>query len=312
MSSEAIVTIWDKSKAWFTLARPQFLSVGVLPFILGFIMARHDEGFFHWALFGWGVLSVILIMLSTYWAGECFDYQEDRISGEIGRSRFAGGTGVIQSGFVSRRDSFIGSVVALSLAGIVGLIIWVGYGTGPLTIPLGLIGMIGGFLYSTPPVRWVSTGIGEIWIALCYGFLPVMTGYYLPTGRFDYLTFFVPIPIAASIFNVILANEFPDYVSDLSAGKQNFLVRFGRVRGAQIYAAASLIMWLGVVVSVFVGVPATILAYSLPSSLAALFVSIRMLQGKWENRRELEVLCGLSIFVNLGTSLAYILAIYWS
>jgi len=142
----SLVTVWEKSKAWVSLSRPQFHSVGVLPLALGSVLAWRSEGVFPWALWGWANLGAILIMLSAYWAGECFDYEEDRISGERGRSRFAGGTGVIHSGIVSRQTSFVGSIAALMLAGVVGLIIWLGYGTGPWTIPLGILGMIGGFL----------------------------------------------------------------------------------------------------------------------------------------------------------------------
>jgi hypothetical protein len=35
---------------------------------------------------------------------------------------------------------------------------------------------------------------------------------------------------------------------------------------------------------------------------------VMMLRGKYEDRKMLEILCALNIAVNLGTSLAYILA----
>ncbi|MFC1834493.1 prenyltransferase [Thermodesulfobacteriota bacterium] len=307
MSAATTVTVWEKSKAWATLARPPFHSVGVLPFAVGCVLAWRAEGTFDWALWGWGTLAVVLIMLSTYWAGEYFDYEEDRISGELGRSRFAGGTGVVHSGIVSRRAPLFGSIVALICAGAVGLILWLGYGTGPWTIPLGILGMIGGFLYSTPPVRWVSTGVGELWIGICYGFLPVAVGYYLPTGRLDPLVLYVSLPIAATIFNVILANEFPDFTADGSAGKLNLLQRLGRESGAQLYATISAIGWLTVLFSIWAGVSSMLLAYYSLPFLASVYVTLRFLQGKWSDSRELELMCGLGIFVNLGTSLAYIL-----
>jgi 1,4-dihydroxy-2-naphthoate octaprenyltransferase len=48
-----------------------------------------------------GTLAVIMIMLSTYQAGEYFDLQEDTISKSIFPSRFAGGSGVMPRGSVS-------------------------------------------------------------------------------------------------------------------------------------------------------------------------------------------------------------------
>ncbi len=90
------------------------------------------------------------------------DNAGDRISRQVNPNRFAGGSGVLPTGAVDRRIPLIGRIIALALAGVVGLVIWLGYGTGPWTIPLGIIGMIGGFFYSVPPVRWAATGIGEI------------------------------------------------------------------------------------------------------------------------------------------------------
>ncbi len=308
MEAAADFTAWDKIKAWIRLARPPFQSVGVLPFSLGSILAWYSQGCFDWTLWGWGVSAVVLVMLSTYWAGECFDYEEDTISGNLGRSKFAGGTGVVQTGAISRRASFIGSIIALILAACTGLIIWLGFGTGPYTIPLGIIGIVGGFLYSTPPVRWVSTGWGELWIGLCYGFLPVAVGYYLPTGRFDVLTFIVAVPISATIFNVILGNEYPDRASDGSTGKRNLLQRFGPEQGGKLYLAASGAGWAGAAFSLMVGVPLMFAAYYVLPLLASIYASHGFLTGKWKDPGKLEALCGLGILANLGTTMAYILA----
>jgi 1,4-dihydroxy-2-naphthoate octaprenyltransferase len=308
MTSVQAVNVRDKSKAWITLARLPFHTVGVLPFTLGAVLAWRDTDFFHWGLWVWGVLAVVLIMFATYLAGECFDQKEDIISGELGRSRFAGGTGVPETGIVSRETLFMTGVLSLVLAGVVGLIIRFGYGTGPWTIPLGMLGMIGGFLYSTPPVRWVSTGFGELWIGFCYGLLPTAAAYYLPTGRFDPLVFAVSVPIAATIFNVILANEYPDFVADERTGKRNLLQRIGRERGALLYLVVSAVGWVGVILSVFAGVPHAVLAYYSVPFAASVYVSAGLLRRKYRDRASLEVMCGLGILVNLGTTSAYILA----
>lgn len=211
-------------RGWIAMCRIPFHSVGALPLALGFVIAWRRTGAFDWGLFGLGELAVILIMLSTHFSGECFDHEEDKLSFERGKSRFAGGSGAIPEGLALRSSARNASIVCIALAVLVGFVIQFGYKTGPWTIPLGAIGIIGGFLYSTPPVRWVSTGFGELWIGFCYGFLPVIVGYYLPTGEVEPLLLAVSAPIAATIFNVIFANEFPDYNSDKSTGKLNLLV----------------------------------------------------------------------------------------
>ena len=108
-----------------------------------------------------GAAGAVLIMLAAYLAGEDQDVEEDTISADLARSRFAGGSGMVVGGLVPARHALWGACVALVLAGVVGLILFFVWQTGPWTIPLGVIGMAGGFYYSSRPVRWVSSGVGE-------------------------------------------------------------------------------------------------------------------------------------------------------
>jgi 1,4-dihydroxy-2-naphthoate octaprenyltransferase len=297
-----------KLSAWLTLSRLPFHSVGVLPFVLGGVLAWQQTGAFRWDICGWGTLGVVLVMLATYYAGEYWDYKEDTISSQQ-PSRFAGGSGVIQRGLLPRRAALWASLVCVALALGVGFVLWIGYGTGPWTLPLGIIGLLGGFFYSTRPVRWVSTGVGELWIAFCYGWLPVAAGYYLQVSGIAPLVHWLAVPIGLTIFNVILLNEFPDYAADVATGKKNLVARLGRERGAWLYGVTSLGSWIGMGLSLMNGVPLRALWVYVPVlALSLVLTALVFLRGSWRDRARLELLCGLTIAVNLGTTTAYIFA----
>jgi 1,4-dihydroxy-2-naphthoate octaprenyltransferase len=293
-------------KAWFALSRPPFHTVGVLPFVLGAILANYQEQSFSWSVFIWGVIGVILIMLTTYYAGEYWDYLEDGLAARLRPSKFAGGSRVIQRGILPRRFARNASLVCLLLALGVGVILQFAYGVGPWTLPLGILGILGGFFYSARPIRWVSTGFGEIWIAFCYGWLPVAAGFYLQTGHFSSLVHWLSIPVGLSIFNVILLNEFPDHVADQTAGKRNILVRFGPVMGTRLYAYVSSASWIFFVASLYQGVPRPAIFYYIPVFFVSVFLVLMVLNGQWQERILLERLCAVNILVNLGTTAAYI------
>jgi 1,4-dihydroxy-2-naphthoate octaprenyltransferase len=293
--------------AWFTLSRPPFHSVGVLPFVLGGVLAWQQTDTFRWDICGWGTLGVVLIMLATYYAGEYWDYKEDAISSRQ-PSRFAGGSRVIQQGLLPRRAALWASWVCVGLALGVGLVLWIGYQTGPWTLPFGILGILGGFLYSTRPVRWVSTGVGELWIAFCYGWLPVAVGYYLQIGQIAPLAHWLAVPIGLTIFNVILLNEFPDYHADVEAEKKNLVARMGRERGAWLYGLVNVGSWIGMGLSLLNGVPLNALWVYAPVLVLSVVLTVLILRGRWQDRATLETLCGLNIGVNLGTTLAYIVA----
>jgi 1,4-dihydroxy-2-naphthoate octaprenyltransferase len=304
-----LTAITQKVSAWLKLSRLPFHTVGVLPFVLGTVLAWRLDGVLRWDVLAWGTLGVVLVMLSTYYAGEYWDDEEDRLAAQLSPSRFAGGSGVVQRGLLPRRAPLIASVVCLVLALGVGTVLQFVYRTGPWTIPLDLLGLLGGFFYSTRPVRWVSTGLGELWIAFCYGWLPVAVSYYLQAGRIAPLVHWVAVPIGLTILNVILLNEFPDYPADVAAGKGNWAVRLGRERAATLYALLGFASWTGMLLSVQRGAPARTLWLYAPIWLLSLALVILMIRGRWRDRNSLERMCAANLLVNLGTTAAFVLGL---
>jgi len=308
--------MWCRQKlsAWVALSRPPFHSVGVLPFILGEVLAWRQGVAFRSDVCAWGTLGVVLVMLATYYAGEYWDYAEDTLGHSLSASarqdpsRFAGGSRVLQRGLLPRHAALWASLVSLLLAAGVGLILQLGYRTGPWTIPLGVIGMLGGFFYSTRPLRWVSTGLGELWIVFCYGWLPVAVGYYLQMGKIATLVHWLAAPIGLTIFNVILLNEFPDYPADLATGKTNLVVRLGPGHASRLYGLTSLGSWIAMLLSLRQGVPTRALWFYLPILALSLILVVLVMHGRWRDQATLEKLCAANLVVNLGTTAAYVLA----
>lgn len=297
-----------KLKAWLALSRPPFHLVGVLPFALGSVLAWRQTGRFRWDIALWGVAGVVFVMLAAYLAGEYWDFVEDSFSG--GSSSFAGGSQVVQRGQLSRLAPLWGSIISLALALGVGLVLQARYRTGAWTIPLGTVGIIGGFFYSTRPVRWVSTGLGELWIALCYGWLPVAVGYYLQMSYIANIIHWLAIPIGLTILNVILINEYPDWTADSLAGKRNVTVRLGRERTAWLYALVCIGSWAGMLLSINHGAPARTLLFYAPIWIVSCIAVGGVLAGRWRDHAQLERLCAATLVTNLATSAAYILT-FW-
>jgi 1,4-dihydroxy-2-naphthoate octaprenyltransferase len=298
----------EKIKNWITLSRPPFHTVGILPFALGTILAYKINAAFSMEVFILGVSAVILIMLSTYQSGEYFDYREDEISQRFYKSNFAGGSGVIQAGAMSRSVALWTSIISLIVAGAIGIILQFILKTGPYTILLGFLGAFPGFFYSSRPIRLVQRGIGELFIGFCYGWLPVASAYYIQTGSIQPIIHWLSIPIGLTIFNVILLNEFPDYEADKATDKKNLLYRLGEKNGIILYIAFSLLASAAMLASPFWGTPFKVIYFYIPVLIISLFIIVMTLRGQYEDKTMLEKLCGLNIAVNLGTSLAYILA----
>jgi 1,4-dihydroxy-2-naphthoate octaprenyltransferase len=308
MGNELNAVLKEKIKGWFGLSRPPFHTVGVLPFILGTFLAWKVDGVFSSTIFMLGVLAVILILLSTYHAGEYFDHEEDKISKKIFHSRFAGGSGVIPAGVVSRKVPLWTSLITFALAAAIGIFLQFVLKTGPYTLVLGCLGAFPGFFYSTRPIRLVERGVGELFIGFCYGWLPVASGFYIQTGYINPIIHWMGVPIGLTIFNVILLNEFPDFIADSTVGKRNLLVRLGMQKGETLYITLSLLALMAMFLSVAAGVPGKAIYFYLPILIISAGIIVMILLRKHRDQKVLEILCGLNIAVNLGTTTTYILA----
>ncbi len=302
--------IKSKLKAWFLISRPPFHIVGVSPFILGGILSWRYTGHLDFIILGWGILSVIFIMLATYYSGEYFDYEIDLLSAKLERNRFSGGAQILQTGLIPRRHVLFASYISLILGGSIGILLQFYYKTGHYTIPLGIAGMFSGFFYTTKPIRWSYRGVGEILIGFCYGWLTVAASYYIQTQKISPLVHWVSLPIALTIFNVILINEFPDYPADKAFGKRNLVVRFGKERMSKLYVLTSIGTWIFYAFSIKAGIPFKAILLFSPIFILSLLTTIQVFRGDYKDRKKLEGICGKTLIFNIGTTTSLIIGIW--
>jgi 1,4-dihydroxy-2-naphthoate octaprenyltransferase len=160
---------------------------------------------------------------------------------------YSGGSRTIQQGLLSPREVALGAIVCYAVAGVIGIYLVIRLGW--VILGLGLVGAFFGLFYSTPPIRLVKRGIGELVIGVVFGFLMVVGAYFvqvqipiplqwplvIPFEAF-FEPAFVSIPASILIALVLYINEFPDYVADRDAGKRTFVVRLGRKLASRGYA----------------------------------------------------------------------------
>ena len=282
------------------MARVPFTTVAILPFAAGVFIAYNSSPSVHWLASALGLGAVFLICVTCYFLGEVYDQEEDRLTLQHGRTKFSGGTLLVAHRVLPQHSVKKTAAFLFSLAGFMGIVIaWI-HGNW-LLLALGAAGGIAAVLYSLPPVRLVQRGLGEIFIAVCYGWLPLVTGFASATGEFPPLSYFFAIPQCLAIFNVILINEFPDYEPDKSAGKRNLVVRTSREFASKLYATAAVLV-AATTVLVWHGFrPGSVgfLLITFPVVVLGLFLAWQVgWKDKWCEFRTLEPICGLGILLN--------------
>lgn len=284
--------------AWWRLSRIPFLSVGIFPLILGFVLAWRAGYIAPFGLYFSTIIAVIFIMWMTYYLGEWNDFEGDRINRTF--NRFSGGSRVLVDGVLPPWISLFFGYGCLAGSVLLGLYLYNRYQTGPWTLLLGGFGIFSGFSYSGRPFRFAYRGIGEILIGFCYGWLPIATGFYLCTGFISSQVFWFSLPVGLSIFNVILINEFPDEEADRHIGKRNLVVRFGKERMIDLYMSFSILSGL-FFVKVVMG--SGKIPWLLVLAASPLILILRNLWMAWQEvyreSRPLELLCRNTLGVNL-------------
>jgi len=271
--------------SWLTLFRLGATARGVLPFLLGAIIAWSQGYAISWEVLVLSTIAVICIMLMTFLVNEYYDYETDAANKEF--HKLSGGSRILPMGLIPRHHSIIAGYVCLAIAAIIGLLLHFYFKTGPLTIPFGVMAIFIGYFYTAKPVRLSYRGLGEVAIFFSCGWLANMTGYYLQTGQLSSVTTLISFPGAISIFLVILMNEVPDINSDRLFGKNNLAVRLGLAKTGILYSVLLVLSLANIIVIVFFGVP-PISAYLSVILIPFIILNIRTIKRKGLTDRKVQ------------------------
>jgi len=228
---------YSKLLTFFLASRPKFLVASAAPVLVGSAMGFAVAGTFNPTLFTLAVLAIMFLHAGANITNDYFDHTSRNDWLNQNPTPFSGGRRYIQQGILTPQATLLAAIAALTAGSAIGLVIV--FLTGSIFIlVLGLIGLLGGFFYTAPPVRLGYCCIGELAIAILFGLLPVYGSYFLQARRIDAIVLFPAALVGILIFLVILVNEFPDAAADAAADKRTLVVHFGVPAAVWIYRMA--------------------------------------------------------------------------
>jgi len=271
----------NKLIAFIRLARPHFLLGGFLLYALGALVARYEGYPLDFRIYWVGQLFVTSIQLMTQFLNEYWDMDADRLN--TSRTPFSGGSGMRGPEGFRRETAFTAAVACLAVATAAAVWLVIEASIAPAALVIMLLGFLGTYFYSSPPVRLVSTGFGEMAASVLVAGLVAALGHLLQARQPSFLILLATAPLVMYHFAMLLAFEYPDFLSDEAAGKLTLMVRLGRRRGTVVHNGALLAgIALGAVAS-FLGLPIQVaLAVVISSPLVLLQLTLirRMQRGE--------------------------------
>ncbi|MDD5686545.1 MAG: 1,4-dihydroxy-2-naphthoate octaprenyltransferase [Elusimicrobia bacterium] len=266
--NQTSISDWDRFKkkinAWITETRYPFLSVTVLPVLLGTTIAFVKKSIFNPIYFVLALLGTVSLHLGTNIINDYFDHKSgnDEINNEFVRP-FSGGSRMIQMGLLTPLEVLTGALMFFIVGSGIGL--YLVYKCGLSVLLLGLIGVISGFFYTAPLFNWASKGIGELLVGLNFGVLVSLGSYYVQTGTFSWEVFWASLPLGILVTAILLINEFPDYTADKKVSKNTQVVRLGKEKSANIFGYIMISSYVVLVAGVIAGYLPKIILFGLIS-----------------------------------------------
>lgn len=287
------------------MSRPLFLLGAVIVYALGVGIADYLGVPIDWGLYLLGQAFVTALQLSAQYLNEYFDSPADAVNPN--RTPFSGGSGAVGPGKLSRNTVLLAAVTMLTIVASLTVLLINRAPATPLLIVVLVLGFLGAFFYSVPPVRLVTSGYGELTTSFLVAFLVPGFAFLLQTGSFHRLLLVSALPLTALHLAMMLVFEFPDYATDLKFEKETLLVRIGWERGMVmnnlLILAAFLLLGLAAILSVPAGIvlPSFLL---LPFGLLQIW-QMRVIAAGGKPNWTLMGLTGIILFAGVAYMLAF-------
>ncbi len=206
------------------IARLYIVAGGALAFSIGALLAILEGGSLDVFRVILGYLVVFFGDLSTHYSNDYFDVEVDK---NVKQRTFFASSGVLvdhpKMRTVAKHVSISFAIISIVLACITILF----FEVPKEFFIVALVANLLGWIYSAPPLRLNSRGLGEITIAFVTGFIIPSAGFLVVKGCLDPLFFFFSAPFTMYGLILSLSLEAPDIETDRKGEKWNIAVRKG-------------------------------------------------------------------------------------
>ncbi len=221
--------------------RPWSFTMSVFSVSLAAVVAA-DDGPFSWPLY----LITLIGMVALHAAG---NLTNDYFDVKSGLDTAATATYIyrphpLAEGAISPGLVMLQIVVLYALAAGIGL--YLASVSGWPVLVIGLLGVLGGFGYTAPPLKYKHHALGEACVFLMWGPLAVEGAYYVQRGRFSLEALLVSLPLGVLVALVLLANNLRDLETDSRSGVRTLAGTLGFPAGRRLFVGLVALAYLAV------------------------------------------------------------------
>jgi 1,4-dihydroxy-2-naphthoate octaprenyltransferase len=228
--------------ALYEILRPFAFTASVIPVLAGAALAWVDDAW-SWPPFLLALLGAVFLHAGTNIVNEVYDVRKGVDSITSPRASHA-----IVKGRMRERTALAIAGTAFALAVVVG--IGLVALRGPAIIALGLLGLVGGWGYTAPPLEYKNHALGVPIVFLLMGPLMVEGAYFAVSGQWSATALVLSIPVGLLVAAILHGNEWRDIREDTRAGISTMSARIGRRWAHYGYVALVLGAYMALAIAV--------------------------------------------------------------
>jgi len=233
-------------KTLIIASRPKTLLASLSPVLLGIALAYREKPTIDLNIAITIFLIVIcafLIQILSNFVNDLWDHYKGSDTNErIGPIR------VVQAGMISpermRKVTYHLTIIILLIGAI---LVFKG---GPVILIIGLLSIFGAYLYTAGPYPLAHNGLGELFVVIFFGPIPVFGTYYLLNNQISTTAALLGLPIGILASCILQVNNLRDFKEDYKSNKRTLAVKFGLPFAYKLFNI-SLLLSLTIAITIF-------------------------------------------------------------
>lgn len=212
-------------KKYWQLMRPHTLTAAIVPVLVGTATAKifllGSEDHLKLSLFVAMLLACLLIQAATNMFNEYYDYKkglDDHTSVGIGGA-------IVRNGMSPNLVMNL-AIAFYVIAALLG--IFIASQSSFWLLPIGLLCMAVGYLYTGGPFPISWTPLGELFSGIFMGMFIILIAFFIQTGNIQSLAVWISLPIVITIGLINMANNIRDRVKDKKSGRKTLPILLGK------------------------------------------------------------------------------------
>lgn len=233
------------SAQWIAGARPKTLPAAIAPVLVGTALAGAA-----WipARAALALVVALALQVGVNYANDYSDGIRGTDHTRVGPVRLVG------QGLAPAHRVRTAAFLAFAVAAMAGLVL-VAISDHWWLLAVGAASIAAAWLYTGGPRPYGYAGLGEVFVFIFFGLVPVLGTLYVQTGEVDLRSWLAAIGVGALACAILVTNNLRDIPTDREVGKRTLAVRLGDTHTRQLYVLLIVLAFTVVIALAAIGDP---------------------------------------------------------